>query len=183
MNRVDRYSTGSKCLHWIIAVLVLLMLSFGFFLSDLPKSYQPSAYMIHKSIGLTILLLMVCRLFWIVHTGKPDLPYGVPKWERVLSNIVQLSLYVFLIAMPFSGWIMSVAAERIPVYFGLFEMPLFGIPVSKHLSDLTATVHTTIAYVLISLIGLHILGALKHQFIDKDKVMRRMLSDAREDFK
>ncbi len=177
---VDSYSAGTKWLHWLVAIIVILMLSFSFFLSDIPKSSQPMAYMIHKSMGLTVLFLMLARIFWIIRTGKPELPFSVARWERVTSQVVQISLYVLLIAMPFSGWIMSMAADRVPVYFGLFYMPLYGIPVNKLLSEFFVNVHVTIAYLLIGLISLHIAGALKHHFIDKDKVMRRMLKNSRK---
>jgi cytochrome b561 len=73
---------------------------------------------------------------------------------------VQGSFYVLLIAMPLSGWILSIAADRVPVYFGLFEVPLYGIPVSEHLSDIGSLVHEVIAYILVALISLHLLGAL-----------------------
>lgn len=177
---VDSYSTGSKTLHWIVAVLVLMMLSFGFFLDDVPEQFQPTAYMFHKSIGLTIFFLMCIRLFWIKYTGKPELPYSVPQWERIFSQFIQVSLYICLFAMPMAGWIRSVSADRVPTFFGLFSMPLYGIPVDKALSEWMAGAHELIAYILITLIALHIAGALKHQFIDKDKVMRRMLGNARK---
>ncbi len=178
---VDRYSTGSKWLHWIVALIIIILLPISFFLSDFPKEMQPLAYMIHKSLGLTVLVLMLLRLLWIVHTGRPELPFSVPRWEKILSLIVQNSLYVFLILMPLSGWIMSISADRTPVYFGLFEVPLFGIPVDKSLSELFAKIHEIIAYILATLVTLHLLGALKHDLIDKDKIMHRMLGDARKD--
>jgi cytochrome b561 len=176
---VESYSTGSKSLHWIVAILVLLMLSGSFFLDDLPEQYQATAYFIHKSTGLMILFLMLARLFWIVHTGKPELPFSVSRWERIFSNVVQVSFYVLLIAMPIIGWMGSVAANRVPSFFGLFDMPLYGIPVSKPLSHYLFKAHTVIAYILIALATLHICGALKHHFIDRDKILRRMLSNSR----
>lgn len=181
-RRTASYSAGSKWLHWIVAVLVLMMLSFGFFLKDVPEQFQSTAYMMHKSIGLTIFFLMALRLFWIVYTGKPELPFSIPRWEKMLSHFVQVSMYVFLFAMPLAGWVMSVAKDRVPSFFGLFPMPLYGVPVSDELAEWMAEAHEIIAYILIGLIVLHVAGALKHQFINKDKVMRRMLSDARKDF-
>ena len=175
-TEVREYSRGSKILHWVIGIIVLMMLSMSFFLDDVPDQYQSSAYMIHKSIGLTILMLMVIRLFWIVHFGKPALPRTVSLWERVLSRVVQYSLYVLLFAMPLCGWIMSVAGNRVPVFFGLFQVPLYGIPVNKALSKLMSQSHETIAWMLIGLITLHVTGALKHYLINKDNVMSRMLS-------
>lgn len=169
------YSRGSKLFHWIVALLVILMLSFGFFMEDMAKNLQPIVYMVHKSVGLTILALMIMRLFWILYKGKPKLPPTVPYWERALATIVQWSLYAFLFLMPISGWIMSVAADRTPVYFGLFKVKLWGIPVNKALANFMDNSHTVIACILIGLVILHVLGAIKHAAIDKDKVFERML--------
>lgn len=173
-QEVRGYSKGSKFFHWLIAIIVISMLSGSFFLGDLPDQYQPSAYMIHKSFGLTVLFLVLARFFWIQYTGKPALPQTVPVWQKILSRTVQYSLYVFLICMPICGWVMSVAADRVPSYFGLFQMSL-PIKANKALSEFMNQSHKTIAWILIALIVLHIAGAIKHHYIDKDNVLKRML--------
>lgn len=167
------YSNGSIYLHWIIAVIVLLMLSLSFFLGDIPKAFKPVAYTIHKSMGLTVLFLMLVRIIWIFVKGKPSLPNTMPSWQKVLARVVQYSLYVFLILMPMSGWVMSVAADKIPSYFGLFHITLPLSP-DKALAEFMNETHETIAFILIALISLHIVGALKHYLIDKDEVMQSM---------
>lgn len=169
------YSTGSKFFHWLIAVIVIVMLSGSFFLGDIPEKYQPNAYMLHKSFGITVLFLMVARFVWIMYTGKPALPPSVPRWEKKISHVVQYSFYILLISMPLCGWVMSVAAGRVPSYFGLFDMPL-PVEANKVLSKLMNTSHKTIAWILIILLFLHVAAALKHYFIDKDKVFQRMLT-------
>ncbi|KTD20282.1 cybB cytochrome b-561 transmembrane protein [Legionella lansingensis] len=168
------YSKGIKFIHWLVAVLVIVMLSFGFFLDDVPKQYQGTAYMMHKSTGLTILCLMVLRLIWVAYKGKPPLPEAVPRWEKFLTHFVQYSFYVFLILMPLTGWIMSVAADRVPSYFGLFNVPFPGVTPNEELSDIMNQAHKTIAWVLIILLSLHVAGALKHHFINKDDILLRM---------
>lgn len=172
---VTHYSTGSKVLHWLIALIVIVMLSFSFFLQDIAKPIQPTAYMIHKSLGLTVLALMIIRIVWINHAGRPDLPATVPTWEKIFSRVVQYSMYVFLIAMPVCGWILSVTANRIPVYFGLVKVPIPGLAPNEAVSHFFSQCHTTIAWILIVLITLHIAGAVKHYLIDKDNVLQRML--------
>ena len=174
MKRVHAYSGGSKVFHWLIAFIVISMLSGSFFLDDLPKQYQSNAFMIHKSLGLTVLFLMIARFLWIQLYGKPALPTTVPRWQKIVSRIVQYSLYLFLITMAMCGWIMSVAAERVPSYFGLFSLTL-PIEPNKALAKLMDQSHKTIAWVLIILITLHVAGAIKHHFIDKDNVLKRML--------
>ena len=172
---ITGYSPLSKWFHWIIAMVVIAMLSFSFFLDDMPNQYQPSAYMIHKSLGLTVLFLVFLRLIWIQYTGKPPLPTTVPAWQKFAARMVQYTLYFFLIAMPLSGWLMSVFADKIPIYFGLFPVPFPGAHPDKILSKLMDQSHKTIAWILIVLIVLHVLGAVKHHYIDKDNVLRRML--------
>lgn len=174
MNGVKRYSTGSKLLHWVIAIIVITMLSLSFFLDDVPDEYKSTAFMMHKSFGLTVLILMIIRFVWILHKGKPSLPISIPLWEKILSHLVQYSFYILLIAMPICGWIMSVAGGRVPTFFGLFYLPL-PIAENKPLSKLMLQCHQIIAWILIVLIILHVAGAIKHHFIDKDKVLRRML--------
>lgn len=171
---VVNYSTGSKWLHWLVASIVLPMLAFSFFLGDLTDQIKPTAYMLHKSFGLTVLALMIIRIFWIKHTGRPPLPATVPLWEKRFSRLVQYSFYLFLILMPLAGWIMSTAANKAPVYWGLFKLSLPGISPNKALASFFAQCHTIIAWTLIALLVLHIAGACKHYFIDKDKVTQQM---------
>ncbi|GGI77019.1 cytochrome b [Legionella impletisoli] len=174
MNSMVQYSSGSKFFHWLIAIMVTFMLCFGFFLDDLPKAIQPFAYMMHKSFGLTVLMLMVLRVIWIVKSGKPSLPNTVPFWEKAFSRIVQYSFYVLLFAMPLSGWIMSAAADKTPVFFGLFKAPLPIAP-NQALAKFMNQSHGVIAWVLIGLLVLHVAGAVKHYFWDKDRVLQSML--------
>ncbi|KGP63858.1 cytochrome B561 [Legionella norrlandica] len=171
----SEYSMLSKLFHWIIAFAVIGMLAAGFFLDDIPKPFQGTAYMLHKSIGITILFLMILRFIWINIKGKPALPDSVRSWERALSGFVQYGFYILLLLMPLSGWIMSVAADRTPSYFGLFQAPLPWIEPNKSLAEFMVESHETIAWILIAFITLHVLGALKHHFIDKNNVLKRML--------
>ncbi len=169
------YSSGTKFFHWFVAFIVIGMLAVSFFLDDLSAQYKPLAYLLHKSFGLTVLFTMIVRLIWISYTGKPELPTTIPLWEKRLSRFVQYSLYLFVILLPLCGWIMSVAADRPPYYFGLFHLSFPGISPNKELASLMLQAHRTIAWVVIGLLILHVAGALKHHFIDKDSVLLSML--------
>lgn len=174
---ITAYSSGSKAFHWTISVLVILMLSFGFFLDDLPKEYKPVVYMIHKSTGLTVFVLMILRFVWLQISGKPTLPASVPRWQKQAAHFLHYALYIAVISMAMFGWIMSVAAGKIPSYFGLMSLPL-PIEPNKPLAKLMLECHKITAWVLIILIVLHVLAALKHHFVDKDNVLKSMLPDA-----
>lgn len=176
ISKVDTsYSAVAKWLHWIIALVVILMLVMGFFLEDIPEAFQGTAYMLHKSTGITILFLMIIR-FIIIHVNtRPPLPDSIKLWEKILSRFVQYGFYILLFLMPMSGWIMSVAADRVPSYFGLFNMPLPWISPDKPLAKFMNESHEIIAWILLGFICVHMMGALKHHFIDKNNVLRQML--------
>ena len=174
-TKTARYTWGLISIHWLVAVLVIPLVSLSFFLEDLSKTIRPTAVMLHKSFGLTILVLMVIRLVCLFKSGRPALPQAMPIWELVLARGVQMALYVFLIGMALVGWIMSVLSNHIPVWFGLVALPIPGIAPNLDLAELFFQMHQSIAWVLIVLIALHIAGALKHVIIDKDKVMESML--------
>jgi cytochrome b561 len=168
------YSSVSKLLHWVIALAVIVMLCVGFLLSSIPEKYQSMAYMLHKSTGLTILFLMMIRVIWIHVSGRPPLPMTISTWEYILSRVIQYGFYILLILMPVSGWLMSVADGRTPTYFGLFQLPFPGVGINKPLGNFMATCHEYIAWALIVFFVLHVSGALKHHFIDKDNVLKSM---------
>lgn len=169
------YSKGNILFHWLIASIVIPMLIFSFFLGDLPRFYSSIGFTIHKSFGISVFVLMLIRLIWLHYTGKPTLPLTVAQWEVYLARIVQWSLYFFILAMALSGWIMVTAAGNPPNFFGLIHLPFPGIDVDKALADLLVILHKRIAWVLIGLIVIHILGALKNHFINKNDVLRSML--------
>lgn len=174
-GKTERYTLGLISLHWVIALLIIPLVSLSFFLEDLPKIIRPTAIMLHKSCGLTILVLMVVRLIYLFKSGRPTLPATMPRWEVLFARGVQLALYVSVIAMAMVGWIMSMLSNHTPVWFGVISLPLPGIVPNEAWADIFFQSHQIIAWVLIGLIGLHVVGALKHVIIDKDKVMDSML--------
>lgn len=172
---VVAYARSIKILHWLIAALLILMLLGGFFVEAIPKASRGSFMMIHKSMGISILFLMLFRFFWVIYKGKPSLPETVPVWQRHLAHTVHYFLYFFVIAMPLVGWAMSMAANKVPIFWGLFALPLPFVPLSQALSAMLFEWHETIAWILIALLALHIAAAFKHHFINKDDVLKRML--------
>ena len=177
-DTVLTYSKGSKFLHWLIAIIVIMMLG-TFFVDYLPKPYMSTFFTVHKSFGISVLFLMLLRIIWILHTGKPQLPPTVPAWQKFLARFVQYSLYFFVILMPISGWVMSTAKGKIPTYFGLFELPFPGVMPDKRLGEFMNETHEIVAWIIIILLILHVAGAVKHHFIDKDNVLLRMLPGRR----
>ncbi len=168
------YSNRSKVMHAIVALMVIGLLIVGSLLGHIPKAYEDQAYMLHKSFGLLVLMLMLLRIGFIYRDGRPRLPASVHTWEKVLARGVQYLLYIVLIAMPISGWVMSVAANYIPQFFNLFSMDLPFVPKDKALASNFSSVHYYLAWLIFGLLILHFLGNIKHYFYDKDKLISTM---------
>lgn len=172
-NTSSTYGLVAKLFHWVIFLLVLIMVSGGFFLGDLPKDIQPLAYTTHKLTGLFILILMVLRLCWALMNIKPALPAMTAAWEKMAERLVHGLLYASLIAMPLFGWVGSTAAGR-PPKLGDW---VFALPIAPNdaLKEWAFEWHERIAFIIIALVAVHAAAALYHHVIKRDDVLRRML--------
>ena len=174
-NSEKHFGLIAILLHWVMALLIIGMLCLGLYMSDLPISLEKlKLYGWHKEYGLLIMGLVVLRIIWRLINITPEL-VELPWYERIAARIAHLALYGFMIAMPLSGWFMTSAAGLPPSFFGLFTLPSLVAP-SHELQHLFALIHECLAYGLIATIFIHLCGALKHHFIDKDDILRRMIS-------
>ena len=171
----NRYSTVSLVLHWLIAALVVtqIVLVMAHEATEGPASRELLS--LHKSVGLSILVLTLVRLGWRIANPAIPLPMAMPRWQKLLARTNHVLFYVLLIAMPLVGWAASSAAGRDIVWFGLFNWPLLPIGGGREMAGNLMDVHETAAKLLIFLVVLHVIGALKHQFIDRDNVLHRMI--------
>ena len=169
------YKSGAKWLHWLIAFMVIGLLGVGLYMTDMRVSPQKiKLYMTHKSVGLTVLMLMLLRVAYRFKNPPPALPEGIPGWQKAASHISHGLLYLLLLAMPISGWLMNGASGFPMKYFGLVRVPDLLARNQENLALFKAA-HFYIAWTLIAVIAVHVLAALKHHFIDRDNVLRRML--------
>ncbi len=170
-----RYSLPAMLLHWLMAAMILTALPLGLYMHNLPLStrkLQLISY--HKWLGITVLLLWGLRVLWRLWQQPPALPVLMPHWQRRLAHWVHGLLYVLMFAIPLSGWLMSSAKGFPVVYFGVLPLPdLIGK--DKELAEVLKEVHEMLNAGLITLVGLHILAALEHHFIQRDSTLRRML--------
>ena len=174
-NTQDHYGSVVKSFHWLIALLVIAMLIIGVSMGYIDnKALRSEVYAFHKSLGLTILGLMILRLFWRLGNPTPSLPSHLPAWQRFGARFSHVLLYLTIILMPISGICMSTAAGYPPKFFGLFTVAA-PISKSKAISSFFADMHEVLAWIIVALLVVHILAALKHHFIHKDHVLRRML--------
>lgn len=171
----QHYRAGAKWLHWLIALAVFGMLGVGLYMTGMRISPQKiQLYMTHKSVGLTVLALMIVRVAYRLKNPAPALPVDIPRWQKAASNVSHSLLYLLLFAMPISGWLMNGASGFPMKYFGLVRVPDLVARNQENLA-LFKAMHFYIAWTLIALITVHVLAALKHHFIDRDSVLRRML--------
>ena len=176
-NGAGRYTRSAIVFHWIVAILALIMIGLGLFMTGVPKGSPDRAFYfnLHKSIGLTTALIVIARLWWRAGHPPPALPATMPGWEVQAAKINHALLYLCLIVMPLSGFAATQFTKYGVVYFGLFKIPPMG-PQNKVMYDLLQGVHGVTAVLLITLIVIHVLAAFKHLLIDRDKVFQRMLS-------
>lgn len=171
-----RYSTGAIVLHWLIAVLIAVNFAAAWVAEDMPKAEAMQMIGNHKAIGLTILVLSLVRLGWRFTHRPPAFAPTVRPWQARVARVTHGLFYVLMIGIPMGGWALhSAATGGKPVSaFGLFDYPGLPLPQDKATAETFAELHETFATVLLVLAGLHVLGALKHQFLDRDGNLGRM---------
>jgi cytochrome b561 len=174
-TRPPQYKAAAKALHWLIALMVFGLLAVGLYMTELNTTPQKiQLYMTHKSVGLTVLLLMALRLLYRWRNPAPALPEAMPAWQKRAAALTHVMLYLLLLAMPISGWLMNSASGFPMKYFGWFRVPDLIARDAERLAFFKAA-HEYIAWTLIALIVLHVLAALKHHLLNRDDILRRML--------
>lgn len=175
-NTDTNYGLITKLIHWTIVLLVftqfILILISGFLSEDSPLN----GFLIgglHKPIGMLILMIVLFALIWRYVNIRPIFLLTMRSWEIFAAKIVHFLLYFTLIIMTLSGILMSVAGGRPPNFFGLYQVPMF-IPKNETVSNFFFSIHEFAGYFLIGLIIIHVLAALKHHFVDRDIILKRM---------
>ena len=178
MNSLDagpRYTKVAVTLHWLIAALVVVQLILGWSMIEIPK--QPVGvrafwFNLHKSIGMTIALLVLVRIAWRFRHPAPPIPGYVPGWQQRAAAVSHVLLYACLLGMPLVGFLGSTYSGYPIRYFGI-TLPEWGYK-SDSLKSFFSAAHLALAWVFMTLIALHTAAALKHLLIDRDAVFWRM---------
>ena len=172
--KTTTYTPVAKSLHWLMAVLILGLLALGIYMHELPLSPQKlTLYSWHKWAGVSVFLLVWLRLAWRVTHRPPALPESMAPLMRLAAHAGHALLYVLMIAIPLSGWLMSSAKGFQTVWFGVLPIPdLVGR--DKALGDLLQQVHKLLNLLLMLTLAGHVAAALWHHFVLKDDTLRRM---------
>lgn len=174
-NPADRWGGVSQSLHWLIVVLLLVMAWLGLTMTDLPNTpYKVRLYALHKSVGLSLLALVLLRLLWRAYAGAPRALPGIPAWQERIAALTHGAMYVLLLAIPLSGWIFNSAAGFPLQWFGVVNLPaLTGR--NPALRELSEEWHETLFWVLVVLALVHAAAALYHHLFQRDATLVRML--------
>ena len=175
MNPPERYSGVAIALHWIVALLAFGQIALGWWMLELPKSppgLRAGWFNFHKSIGLTIGMLVLARLAWRLRHPAPPLPPSMPRWQARAARASHFLLYACLVVQPLAGYLGSSFTQYPIKYFGA-TLPHWGWD-SPALKDLFSMIHLGAAIVFMVLIAMHVAAALKHLLVDRDGVFERM---------
>lgn len=192
----NRYTKTAIILHWLIALGIFAMFGIGWYMADLPKegakqlaydifdwgvyTWQLSEeasprtfyFNLHKSIGVTLFALIVIRVLWRLTHKPPALLASYKAIERKIATGAHHLLYLLMITLPLSGVIMAINSKYGIKWFGI---SFISGTDNKPARDFWVEVHEVIGVILLVIVIVHILGALKHKFIDKDETLSRML--------
>lgn len=172
-SAAGRYTRVAIRLHWVIAALIVANLAIGLLHDALPRGSMS----IHQAIGISVLFLSIARLGWRLAHRPPPQSRDHKAWERLLAKTTHRLFYVLMIAVPLAGWLLvSASLERRPLnFFGLFDIPYLPVPQSASLGGFWGGAHEVMALGMLGLLLLHVAGALKHQLIDRDNELARMV--------
>jgi len=177
-NTSTSYGSVAKFFHWSVFVLVTSLLVIGVSFDFLPEApITGTVYNVHKIIGLGVFVLMLLRVGWTLINPKPELP-GAKAWEKMLERAGHRLLYVLLVAMPISGWVMATAAGKLP-HIGSVSFGAPWVPLAKPLAKLASGFHYYLAWTLFVMVCLHVVAAFRHHFVNKDDVLKRMMPRGR----
>lgn len=171
------YNRGAIWFHWIIAALIIINIVIAFGHDALPRELRGTVMGWHKAFGVIVLLLSIGRIVWRLAHPRPPFVETMKGWEVALARFTHAAFYVLIVALPLSGWIwMSAGETRRPIsFFGLFDIPFLPVAQSKAGGEIGHEMHELMGYAMTALVALHILAALKHQLVDKDTVLARMV--------
>jgi cytochrome b561 len=173
---MQRYTNTAIALHWLIAVLIVGTFTLGLVMTDIPGLTPTKLryYSWHKLAGVTLLALAALRLLWRLGHRAPGYPASMPGWQRKLAHALHGLLYILLFAVPLSGYFYSLASGVPVVYFGVLPLPVL-IDADPALKPVLKALHYWLNMVLAGSVGIHLVAALWHQLVVRDRVMQRML--------
>jgi cytochrome b561 len=175
-NSTTRWGWPAKTLHWIGAVIILLLLGHGWWMTHMtPRPERLANYAGHSALGYDMLVLILLRLLWRWLNPVPELPADLKPWERIAARAGHVSLYVLMLVVSLTGWVVA-TTFRTPMTKDVFgiDVPPIVTAVDRPVRQWLEQSHMILAYVLAAVVLVHIVGALRHHLINRNDVLRRM---------
>lgn len=173
MPSTPRYTAPAIAFHWLLALALFGLFGMGLYMTGLSMSpTRLKLYNWHKWAGVTVLALSFLRLAWRL-THRPPADVAMPAWQARAAHAAHVALYVLFFAVPLAGWAYSSAAGFPVVWFGVLPLPDLVAP-NRELAEAIKPLHWILAYTMAAIVVVHVAGALKHQFVDRDGLLRRM---------
>ncbi|RDZ29426.1 cytochrome b [Lysobacter silvisoli] len=174
-NTAERWGAVSQLLHWAIVLLIAAIAVIGLTMTDMANGPQKiKIYALHKSLGLTLLTLVVLRLLWRLYAGAPKAVAGTPHWQERVASLTHWALYLLMFAMPITGWLFNSSSGYPLQYFGLFNLPKIAAT-NPGLAELSESLHENGFWLLLALVLAHAGAAFYHHLFQNDDTLRRML--------
>lgn len=174
-NTELRWGAISQLLHWAIVLLIATIAILGLTMTDMANGPSKiKIYALHKSLGLTLLSLVLLRLLWRFYAGAPKPVAGTPHWQERIASLTHWALYALMFAMPITGWLFNSSSGYPLQYFGLFNLPKIAA-VDPGLADLSESLHENGFWLLLLLVLAHAGAAFYHHLFQNDDTLRRML--------
>lgn len=174
-NTPDRWGPVSQFFHWLIVLMILGMGTAGLVMTEMRNSPDKvQLYLLHKSFGITLLVLVTLRLAWRLFAGTPLAVAGTPHWQERIASLTHGALYVLLFAIPLTGWLFNSAAGFPLRWFGLFNLPALAGK-DQSLRELAGEAHELLFWSLIALAVVHAGAAFYHHLFQRDATLARML--------
>ena len=173
---VESYGPVAQALHWLVALLVAIVIGLAWAMPEAPRQTDSRSllFLLHRSIGLTILVLMVFRILWRLSHPPPPLPADFPRIEAFAAHADHALLYLLFILMPVSGYLNAAFAGHPVSFFGVVEVPPL-VGENPRLSQAAIAVHLAGQFAVYALVGVHIAAALVHRFVRRNAILARML--------
>lgn len=175
-NSAREWGWPAKALHWTGAAIIPVLLVHGWWMTHLtPRPDRLANYAWHAALGYDLLALVVLRLLWRWLNPVPELPPDLKPWERLAAHVGHISLYVLVLTASLTGWMVA-TTFRVPMTTDLFgiEVPVIVAAVDRSMREWLEESHVVLAYVLAAVVMIHVIGALRHHYLKRNDILRRM---------
>lgn len=174
-NSSKSYGWISIVIHWLMAIAIFFMFGLGLYMVDLTyyDTWYKGSLDLHKNLGMVVLGFLIFRVFWRVINTRPT-ALTAPKWQQLMAHGMHHSLYVVMLLLMMSGYLISTADGRAIVVFDLLHIPALPWQIENQ-EDIAGEIHAILSWLLMALSAAHALAAVKHHVINKDRTLKRML--------